>query len=220
MTEELQLFCEDMDEQLSIMEDTLVDMSQISLDQIDSEMINKLFRAMHTMKGNASMFGFDDIVSFAHIAENLLDEIRNDKINLTDELIELFLLVNDHSKMLIDLVVESCELDEEQLQYHDDLISQLQGYLQAGSTQSEATKSQNTVQTTIQNQQEDTQQQNISSYAVAMKLNKDFLSSGMDIISIIKYLNVIADVENINLDISDIPSLDQIDISKTYFNVV
>jgi two-component system chemotaxis sensor kinase CheA len=149
----------------------------------------------------------------------LLDEIRNDKINLTDELIELFLLVNDHSKMLIDLVVESCELDEEQLQYHDDLISQLQGYLQAGSTQSEATKSQNTAQTTIQNQQEDTQQQNISSYAVAMKLNKDFLSSGMDIISIIKYLNVIADVENINLDISDIPSLDQIDISKTYFNV-
>ena len=106
MTEELQLFCEDMDEQLTIMENTLVDMSEISIEEIDDEMINKLFRAMHTMKGNAGMFGFDDVVSFAHIAENLLDEIRNGNIQITEEMVELFLVVNDHSKFLIDTTVE------------------------------------------------------------------------------------------------------------------
>ena len=67
MTEELQLFCEDMDEQLTIMEETLLDMMETPLDEIEDEMINKLFRAMHTMKGNAGMFGFDTVVSvFSH----------------------------------------------------------------------------------------------------------------------------------------------------------
>lgn len=86
MTEELELFLEDMDEQLSIMEQTLLDISEISIEEIDKEMINKLFRAMHTMKGNAGMFGYDVITEFAHIAENLLDEIRNNSINITQEI--------------------------------------------------------------------------------------------------------------------------------------
>jgi two-component system chemotaxis sensor kinase CheA len=69
--EELELFLEDMDEQLSLMEGALLDMQELSISDIDKEMINTVFRAMHTMKGNAGMFGYDVIVQFSHLAENL-----------------------------------------------------------------------------------------------------------------------------------------------------
>ena len=43
----------------------------------DKEAINRLFRAVHTIKGSGSMFGFDKIVSFTHTLETVLDMVRN-----------------------------------------------------------------------------------------------------------------------------------------------
>ena len=42
----------------------------------DVETINVAFRAVHSIKGGAGAFGFDELVSFSHIVENALDIIR------------------------------------------------------------------------------------------------------------------------------------------------
>ncbi|MGL4369322.1 MAG: Hpt domain-containing protein [Spirochaetota bacterium] len=42
----------------------------------DTEMINALFRSVHTIKGSSGMFGFNDIMAFTHIVENILDNVR------------------------------------------------------------------------------------------------------------------------------------------------
>ncbi|MEA3315831.1 MAG: chemotaxis protein CheA [Campylobacterota bacterium] len=206
MTEELALFCEDMDEQLGIMEETLVDMCEISIDEVDSEMINKLFRAMHTMKGNAGMFGFDDVVSFAHVAENLLDEIRNEKISLTEDMVELFLLVNDHSKTLIDVTVVEESLDEDQLEHHNDLLSQLSVFLgkEAPSVKIEDSSSDEDIEPEI------------PIYEIIIKPKTSFYEADMDIFSIIKYLGVIGDISDLIINDSDIPTIDNIDEKKAY----
>ena len=202
MTEELELFCEDMDEQLTIMEDTLMDMMDISIEDVDSEMINKLFRAMHTMKGNAGMFGFDTVVSFAHVAENLLDEIRNDKIALTEDMVDLFLVVNDHSKTLVDVTVNDETLDEDNLEQHNDLLSQLSAFLGK-----EPAITSSTVET-ISEKSDD----NLSSpkYTINIDIKDSFLESDLDINSIIKYLNVIGDVIDLKIDDNNIPNINDI----------
>ena len=73
MDEELDYFCEDAKDQLGFMEQALMDVVE---NGVDDEAIGAIFRAMHTIKGTAGMFDFDAIVSFTHIAENLLDSVR------------------------------------------------------------------------------------------------------------------------------------------------
>lgn len=66
MSEELQYFNEDAQEQLQMMESALLD----AMDKgSNDEYIGTIFRAMHTIKGVAGMFSFDEIISFTHIAE-------------------------------------------------------------------------------------------------------------------------------------------------------
>ena len=209
MTEELELFCEDMDEQLGIMEETLVDMSEISIEEVDSEMINKLFRAMHTMKGNAGMFGFDTVVSFAHVAENLLDEVRNEKIALTQDMVDLFLLVNDHSKELIDITVQEEQMDDDQLEHHNDLLSQLSIFL--GKEAPKATSKSENI--------DEPEESGIPTYDIKIKPKKSFYESDMDIFSIIKFLGVIGDISDLKLEDKDIPTIDKIEEKNAYLSI-
>jgi two-component system chemotaxis sensor kinase CheA len=204
MTEELQLFCEDMEEQLRIMEETLLDICEISIEEVDLDMINKIFRAMHTMKGNAGMFGFSDVVSFAHAAESLLDEIRSENIILTSDMIDLFLLVNDHSKSLIDITVQNEQLDEEQLAYHNNLLQQLSDFLNKETNPSQS----NTINDEDPIQEEDSS--TIQTYTIHITLKEDFFISGMDIVSILKYLDVIGTITKTQTIDTNIPKVDTI----------
>lgn len=68
----------------------------------DPELVQRVFRAMHTIKGSGSMFGFDDIASFTHQIESLLDLARENKIEVTRELIDLTLQARDHIKDMVD----------------------------------------------------------------------------------------------------------------------
>jgi two-component system chemotaxis sensor kinase CheA len=202
LAEELQLFLEDMDDQLTIMETTLLDISELSLEEIDKEMINNLFRAMHTMKGNAGIFGYDLIINFAHKAENLLDLIRNDKIVLHEELIELFLLIKDHSKLLVELTTQDIALEGENKQQHDFLLEELSTYL--NREQNEIIKE---ITPEIKNTQE---------YDIKVKLKNEFFESGMEMQSIIRYLAMTGKIIDLKLIEDDIPSFDKFDPKKAY----
>ena len=61
----------------------------------DAELIGRVFRAMHTIKGSGAMFGFEDIASFTHQIETVYDLIRNGKLDVTSELIDLTLGAKD-----------------------------------------------------------------------------------------------------------------------------
>lgn len=68
----------------------------------DSETISAVFRAMHTIKGSAAMFGFNDISSFTHEVESAMDQVRNGIIPVTSELIGLMLKARDHVREMLD----------------------------------------------------------------------------------------------------------------------
>ncbi len=68
---------------------------------IDPDLINALFRAMHTLKGTGGLFGRKDVSDISHCLESLLDEIRLGKCEMTEDAIDLFLRFTDILRSLI-----------------------------------------------------------------------------------------------------------------------
>jgi two-component system chemotaxis sensor kinase CheA len=68
----------------------------------DHDLISRVFRAMHTIKGSGAMFGFDAIAAFTHEVETVFDLVRNGKMKVTKELLNLTLQSRDHISALLD----------------------------------------------------------------------------------------------------------------------
>ena len=206
--DELDLFREDTQEQLQNMENALVEGNE---NGVDEEIIGAIFRAMHTIKGSAGMFGFDNVVSFTHVAENLMSEVRNGKVKLDASLISLFFEVKDHVENLIEAESsESTELDEDILKKNDELIKELTKRLPDNSFTEE-----NIIEPESINIEENVDEAN-AMWHISIRLNDDFFESGMDILSIFSFLNTMGEVV-INVPIIlNIPNLEEIQPIKAY----
>ncbi|KNY29560.1 chemotaxis protein CheW [Pseudobacteroides cellulosolvens] len=77
----------------------------------DSEAINEIFRAVHSIKGTAGFFGLKKIVSLAHAMENIFAEVRNGKIKLNVASVDVILSSNDQLKNMIEDVLNSEDVD-------------------------------------------------------------------------------------------------------------
>ncbi|MFK7745276.1 MAG: chemotaxis protein CheA [Roseobacter sp.] len=67
----------------------------------DSETINVVFRAVHSIKGGAGAFGLEALVRFAHRFETVLDEIRADRMAPNPDILKLFFQCADHLSDLV-----------------------------------------------------------------------------------------------------------------------
>ncbi len=67
----------------------------------DPELIGRVFRAMHTLKGSGAMFGFDDIATFTHELETVFDLVRNGSFSVSKALVTLTLAATDRIKMML-----------------------------------------------------------------------------------------------------------------------
>jgi len=63
--------------------------------------VHAVFRGVHSVKGGAGIFGFETLVEFAHVFEQVLDDIRQGKIEATPEAVDVLLMAGD---VLSDLV--------------------------------------------------------------------------------------------------------------------
>ncbi len=75
----------------------------------DEELVSAVFRSMHTIKGSAAMFGFEDISEFAHEVESVLDLLRSGRLTVDTELVNLTLAARDHVRALLDSEPEEAE---------------------------------------------------------------------------------------------------------------
>lgn len=71
--------------------------------------INRVFRAVHSIKGTAGFFGLKNIVSLAHSMENIFGEVRAGKLRLEEKDIDLLLAANDIMKEMVENVYDSEE---------------------------------------------------------------------------------------------------------------
>ncbi len=77
----------------------------------DHELVDRVFRAMHTIKGSGAMFGFTDIATFTHDVETVFDRVRNGELPVTRELLTLTLRARDHIAGLLACSVTGEEPD-------------------------------------------------------------------------------------------------------------
>ena len=68
----------------------------------DLDLLNRIFRAAHSIKGNAGMFNFTAIGELTHKMENVLDKLRNSQMVVTKDIIDLLLQALDGLKTLLD----------------------------------------------------------------------------------------------------------------------
>lgn len=88
--------CEELIEQLT------EGLESVAGDEWDSETINAIFRAVHSIKGSAGAFGFEDLVGFAHHYETVLDLIRSDRLEIDAEVLRLITRSADILAELVD----------------------------------------------------------------------------------------------------------------------
>lgn len=97
----------------------------------DSSNIEQVFRVMHTMKGNSSMFGLTKIAEFVHDLETIYDKIRQNEMQLSKPILDTTLLALDHlNKIIVDSDLE----EEENQTNHVHLIKEIHTFIGKGST--------------------------------------------------------------------------------------
>lgn len=92
-------FREEAYELLTELESSLLELEERPTDE---EVIGRVFRAMHTIKGSGAMFGFDDISHFTHEVETVFDLVRKGKLSVTKELVNLTLSARDRIRAMLD----------------------------------------------------------------------------------------------------------------------
>lgn len=68
----------------------------------DAELVGRTFRAMHTIKGSGAMFGFENIATFMHEVEAVFDLVRDNKIQVTKEIVDLSLSSCDQVRKMVE----------------------------------------------------------------------------------------------------------------------
>jgi len=188
----------DMENSLLILEDT----------PDDSETINSVFRAMHTIKGSSGLFGFNIIVAFTHEAETVLDQVRNGERHINNELISALLDCKDHTIKLLEHCFNdnSAELPVELQAISLKLISQL-----TGKTEQQLTANHDDLHI-----EKESSEISADNWLISLEFKTDAFRNGMDPLSFIRYLKTLGDIEQIISTATNLPSGEAMDPESCY----
>ena len=70
------------------------------------DLLNRIFRGFHTIKGTSSFMGFEEIATITHHAEEILNKLRRDELSVNLKIIDVLLEVHDIISMLVDRIKE------------------------------------------------------------------------------------------------------------------
>jgi two-component system chemotaxis sensor kinase CheA len=102
-------FFQECEEQLAELESGLLAMEG---GDTDTETVNAVFRAVHSVKGGAGAFGLDDLVRFSHVFETSLDEVRAGRLAASDAVVKALLRSADVLADLVRAARDGGEVDQ------------------------------------------------------------------------------------------------------------
>jgi two-component system chemotaxis sensor kinase CheA len=92
-------FLEEAEDLLAALEKALLSLEQ---DQASGMAVEEVFRVMHTLKGNSTMFGFEHVGEFTHHLETIFDQIRQGKKSVNTAVLDISLASVDHIRLLLE----------------------------------------------------------------------------------------------------------------------
>ncbi len=211
----LQTFFVEARELLQDMEDALLRIEQQGVG--DEETINAIFRAAHTIKGTAGIFGLDAIVAFTHVVESVLDRIRKNEIQFDNELTSLFLISCDHINKLVDHIGDESNTLSADLQAVGDKVQQqLSGYLDEDLHQESPKPA--LMPELHQDQFESSGGGVVESdnWHISLRFGTEVLRNGMDPLAFLRYLQRLGQIVTIHTLADAIPPAAEMDPESCY----
>ncbi|MCL6583798.1 MAG: chemotaxis protein CheA [bacterium] len=220
-------FREEATELLSDMEGVIL---SLEADPQDQELINRLFRIMHTIKGSGAMFGFQEVADFAHHLETMLDMVRAGKRPLTPELISLLL----QSKDLIQVMLSSGESKPQEISEQKEAILTRLKNLDNDPTANNPTTPSATcsinppspekLESPIKQQEigdaprpsSKQQQKALTTWRLRIRLNPKVMLSGLDPLCLLRELDSMGECV-ICAQTDQVPQLDDMNPEECYF---
>lgn len=217
----LQTFIVEGRELLVAMEEALL---QLENAPNDTDSINAIFRAAHTIKGSSGLFGLDYVVAFAHVAESVLDKIRSGTLKIDESLIALFLDVGDHLGVLIDNVASGTKPDPETDAASQVLVDRLNVYLSESHKPNPSASTASMVETAADfatNTQEAQVMSNdelveTDCWHISVRFGQDVFRNGMDPLGFIRYMKTIGTISNIVMMFDGLPKLSEVDAESCH----
>ncbi|PFP30807.1 chemotaxis protein CheA [Bacillus sp. AFS073361] len=114
----LEMFIEESKDHLQAINDELL---KLEAEPENTAIVNEIFRSAHTLKGMAGSMGFEDLASLTHEMENVLDLLRNAKLRITPEIMDVIFKCVD----LIEKMVDSIEQGGDGKENVKDIVTQL-----------------------------------------------------------------------------------------------
>ncbi|MCP4311679.1 MAG: hypothetical protein GY790_10485 [Bacteroidetes bacterium] len=175
----------------------------------DQELIELIFRIMHTLKGNSAMFGFNQIDKFTHQLETIYDLIRSGEMKVSMELVSLTLASVDHIGNLLE---DEENLNEDVQNTHRELLQRINQIIEKGNI-SDATESQDLQ---AENRLDFSGEGN-RTYYIQIQMDQDILSNGTNPLYLLDDFSDLGNCMAFPL-LKRLPDLGNLDPEKCYIS--
>ncbi len=192
-----QTFAEETKELLTDLEEALL---AIEHDPQNMELVGRIFRAMHTIKGSSAMVGYDAIASFTHEIETAFDLVREGVVKVSPELITLTLESRDHIAGLVNLVADGGTADEAFISKGTTILQRLQTLVPKVSEPGISSKIPAEIMPEVS-----TGDQKPILYRIHFKPPENIFLRGMDPLNLIEELATMGEMEQID-HIDNVPA--------------
>lgn len=202
-------------ELLAAMEEALL---EIESDGYNAQRVNAIFRAAHTIKGSAGLFGLDSLISFTHVVESLLDQVRNGEQVLDGAMLSLLLTCGDYIGTLITAVEQGSEHDEPNAGLRAYLLGQLNEYLAITAVPLPAAAPSQEVRAPEAAKVDVLEGEQVSSdlWHISLRPSVDVLRNGMDPLSFFRYLSKLGRVVYLHTLTDNLPGAEAFDAESCY----
>ncbi len=194
-------FIEEAYEHIEDIEQALLEMDS---DMQNKSLVERIFRAMHSLKGGGSMFGFEKVSDFTHHLETVYDLVRNNEMDVNRHLLDLTLLAIDHLKLLLN----------EENQDSNQLLSNQQSLLAKIEELSTGSLTGNNVMNADVGNNASTEE-GVKTYFIHFEPNERIFDNGTNPLYLMDELSMLGEIFSIP-HISKTPTLDIIEPDKCY----
>ncbi|GJI93843.1 chemotaxis protein CheA [Duganella caerulea] len=196
-------------ELLDAMESALL---QFALAAPQEDTVNAVFRAAHTIKGSAGLFGLDHIVGFTHVVESVLDRVREGTVPVAEPLVTLLLSCADHIRALIDTTAAGqYEPNAASTATGSALLERLQRHLPGALAAAEPAQGAETAVAAIA---ADAGANNY--WHLSLRFGSEVFKNGMDPLSFLRYLGQLGTIVGLETLADALPPADAMDPHLCY----
>ncbi|NKB35281.1 MAG: chemotaxis protein CheA [Pseudomonadales bacterium] len=212
-----QIFIEEADEGLDIMESGLLELTDKSSDSDrEAELINDIFRAAHSIKGGSATFGFNHVAEFTHLMETMLDEMREGSRSPSADCIQVLLESVDCLREMMNAVKEERSADSKRNEEVTRQLEVLLGYESKTAAENhDATKENESNSLVSETEKSASDDAGFNNWRIRFEPSPGILQSGNDPARLFRELNNLGQLE-IDADISQLPALADLDPESCY----